>query len=597
MATTVVSPLEARARRISLISVAASDVAAVAVLTGLCAALAALTWNTWGDVGQDTGYDLVAGALVAHGQVPYAEFTYYYGPLAPLALGLAALLGGSGLAPAVWLGLVLTAAVLAGTYALARTQIGPWGSVLASAIVAALAFAPTNLSYVLPHSLSATLAVLLSIAFLLGVHRYAATRRTIWLVATGLAAGGVALTRPEFETAVGLAAVVWLALRAHGGLGWRREAAVVLGFAVTVPAVVYGLFLTRMSVHALLFDNLYPVRVLRAGGNHVLRIDAPLTASSIAGLGGKLVVYAVGAAVLIGLGSLAVSRSTLRRMLATAAGAVAVAAALLDPEAVRTGLQYAYGWIPLGAVLVAIGLVVRRVQKRAVWSASQQVYAANAIVLAVLAMKTYAAFFFESTNAQPAVYAAPFAAVFLARLHMRDLAVRRGAALAGAAWLAFLAAVGIGLTIKDAHAKSARLTGPGGTIAVSPGEAPMYRSALREILNRTRPGDAVLVAPQLTLLYTLSGRSDPLPQISLLPGALGAAAGERAAITRLQRSGVRLAIIDRVRLTEYGQTSFGRSYDRILGNWIHHNFVRIATLSPASGRSEHVLDVLVRRSS
>ena len=30
----------------------------------------ALTWDTWGDLGRDTGYDLVAGARVAHGQLP-----------------------------------------------------------------------------------------------------------------------------------------------------------------------------------------------------------------------------------------------------------------------------------------------------------------------------------------------------------------------------------------------------------------------------------------------------------------------------------------------------------------------------------------------
>ena len=82
---------------------------AVALLGGLCTLLVLLTWGTWGDVARDTGYDLVAGARVAHGELPYADFTYYYGPLAPALLGLASWLGGAGLAPMLALGLEMRA--------------------------------------------------------------------------------------------------------------------------------------------------------------------------------------------------------------------------------------------------------------------------------------------------------------------------------------------------------------------------------------------------------------------------------------------------------------------------------------------------------
>ena len=65
------------------------DALAVAGLATLLAGLAAATWGTWGDLDSDTGYDVVAGNLVAQGQFPYIDFVYYYGPLAPLLAGLA----------------------------------------------------------------------------------------------------------------------------------------------------------------------------------------------------------------------------------------------------------------------------------------------------------------------------------------------------------------------------------------------------------------------------------------------------------------------------------------------------------------------------
>ena len=46
--------------------------------------------------------------------------------------------------------------------------------------------------------------------------------------------------------------------------------------------------------------------------------------------------------------------------------------------------------------------------------------------------------------------------------------------------------------------------------------------AIREIEARTQPGDPIFVGPLLTGLYVVSGRENPLRQISLLPSALRA---------------------------------------------------------------------------
>ena len=62
--------------------------------------------------------------------------------------------------------------------------------------------------------------------------------------------------------------------------------------------------------------------------------------------------------------------------------------------------------------------------------------------LFALGLSSYGAFFLHAPHPQMAVYAVPLAAIFLARLHMRDLVLNRAGYVLGAAWLVFLVAAG-----------------------------------------------------------------------------------------------------------------------------------------------------------
>jgi hypothetical protein len=117
------------------------------------------------------------------------------------------------------------------------------------------------------------------------------------------------------------------------------------------------------------------------------------------------------------------------------------------------------------------------------------------------------------------------------------------------------------------------------------------------IISGTRPGDPVLIAPQLTTLYTLSGRVSPLDRISLLPGALTNAANERAAIAELNRSGARVAVIDKRPYSEYGgHRAFGQSFDRLVAKWLQQHFVRARTFHSGDPTPRPV-EIWVRRST
>jgi hypothetical protein len=328
---------------------ATARVLAPAGVIAVLVALLALTAGTWGDLDSDTGYDVIAGARVAAGDLPYRDFTYYYGPLAPALSAVAALIGGPGFAPAIALGLIVTGAIVAATYALARLIVAPLAAALASVITVAVAFIPDNYGYVLPHTYAATLGTLALLGFLLGLARYARDGRRAWLVAAGTAAGLAALCKPEVTAAAFAAAGAWLVARRIAGAPARREAILLLGPAVALPALVYGALMTAVTPRALALENLYPVRELQAGGDTLLRARTPLTTAALTGVAEKTALYAAGCVALLLLAR-AIERAGRRRGLlivgCASAGALVAALCALKPDGLRDGVYYAWGWIP-----------------------------------------------------------------------------------------------------------------------------------------------------------------------------------------------------------------------------------------------------------
>jgi hypothetical protein len=161
----------------------------------------------------------------------------------------------------------------------------------------------------------------------------------------------------------------------------------------------------------------------------------------------------------------------------------------------------------------------------------------------------------------------------------------------GVGWLAALGAACLALTATDGRRETGRVSGPGGTVAAPLAQAVPLQAALDALRRRTRPGEPVLLAPQLTALYTISGRTNPLPAISLLPGTIAGPAEEDDAIRRL--AGVRVAVVDTRPRTEYGQGAFGVTYDRRLGAWLRGEFRRVATFHGA-GRGAMTLELWQR---
>jgi hypothetical protein len=580
-----------------------ADLAAGLALAVLCGALALLTWGTWGDPTMDTGYDLLAASRTNTGDVPYADYIYFYGPLAPVLLGQVFDVLGVGIGPAIATGLVLTALILGATYALGRQVAGVPGGFLAAALAATAAFSNGNNSFVMPHTLSAPLAVLLSLAALLAAMAAVRDSRSKWFALAGAAAGVVTLARAEFTLAVFLTLGLWLLLRALDSgdrRGSAREALLVAGPALTVPAVVYGLALTQVSLRDLVRENLYPVDYLREAGDVVLRAHAPFTPGSFAEPIGKLVLYAAGAAILLALGA-ALARGGRTRLVAAVAAAGAGVAFLgvlvARPDTVRHYLEFAYGWIPVGA-WIAVGVLVWRFRRReARWDATAQVELLAVLFLAAIATKSYATFLPQPNPIHPpdTPYLLPFIGAFAAWVHLRALPRGRASFRAvGVAWLALLVIASFVLVVGDARKETVTVAGANGSLTALRADGLALQAAVNLIERETASGEPILLAPQMTSLYTLTGRTNPLPQLSLLPGMLPDRQAEEDAIGLLDLHNVTFAITDRSPMTTYDHRAFGESFHRTLAHWIRTEFRRTAVLR-GSGGDPRILDVWQRR--
>jgi hypothetical protein len=564
---------------------AISDAVALGVLALLCLALVAITWRSWGSVPEDVGYDLSAAARTAHGSWPYVDYTYSYGPTSPLVLGgLFAALGVS-LGVAEALGVLLAGATVAATYGLARQRMTVVPSMLAAAVVAPVAFSSGGgspiFNDVLPHTFSAPIAALLTLGALGALTAFVMRGRAALLPLAGAALGLVAVTRPEAVLPPVAAIVVWLALRGWAARHVRaslREGAALAVPALAVIAAGYGPFLFAVGPHELLWTNLYPVDLLHAGGNTVISETAPFTLRSGVVLAGFGALYAIVALVCIAVGR---GRAWL---IAAGAGLLVLAAVAARAGGGANGALHhltdlAYRPVPLIA-LAAVALAARPALRRGTaLTATTQADLLLALFLFAASIRAYALF----APGSNAIYTFPLAALVLVRLHVALPKATR-TRLAGAAWIALAACVVAALGARDAHRASYTVQTPHGAFRTTAAQGQPFSAALRIIERDTRPGDAVLVAPQLQALEVLSGRRSALRQLSLLPGALPDARAERRAIAQLDAAHVRVVVLDRRALKEYGNGAFGSTFDRVLHTWVTTRFHRVATVGGSGAR-------------
>jgi hypothetical protein len=549
----------------------------IAGLLACFAAITALTWRKWGMPEIDAGAELTTADLVKHGALAYRDVRYYYGPLGLYSLALSFKLFGTSFTTAFAFGLAQTAAILAAFYALARHWLAPLVAGLSTAVLMAIGFSGTAFNFVLPHTNSATFGLLCLLLMLLALTHER-------LPAAGVAAGLVGLTRPEFL------AVAAAALAAHVLATWRFQgrapawaAAWRLALpAIAIPVIVFGWFATRAGLGTLVTENLWPVKFVSVGAKTESNW-MPFTPASFLGLAARAAIYGGLLAALI----VSVEGWRARRGAARVLGAWPLAVALLATVALDGALRASglfagersaielearhlllgMSWLPALGLAVAALAALRFIRRgSSPLGGSWPVDVALIVAAAGLGLRAYNSFTTDGSYAP--YYAAPLV-LLLGILHARVAEQRPQARVVALGALGLVAtglaayAIG-GLYIHD----TTTVHTPRGTFVTDAAAAPALQAAVRRIDALTRPGERILAAPLDGGLYFMSDRRPALYELSVLPGLIDSPAEQDAAIARLRRAHVALAVIGARDFSAWGTPTFGVDYDSLLGAYL-----------------------------
>jgi hypothetical protein len=568
----------------------------LAALAGCFALIVALTWRKWGVPELDSGAELTTADLVKHGAVVYRDVRYYYGPLGLYSLALSFKLLGTSFTTAYLFGLAQAAAILAVFYTLARQWLIPLTAGLTTAVLLAIGFSGTAFNFVLPHTNSATFGILCLLLSLLALARER-------LVLAGLAAGLVALTRPEFlAVEVGALAAFAIARWRFEGRHAAARAAWRLALpAVAIPAIVLGAFAARVGAHTLFAENLWPVKFIRVGAK-TEQSWMPFTASSAAGVlmrGGLYLGLLAGLLTSVELWRRrrGVSRVLAAWPLLLAAAMIAAIDGALRAGGVLSGqrsaieqearhLMLGMSWLPalgfLFAALAAVRLLRRGESPLArTWPADLALIVAGA----GLGLRAYNAF--TTYDSYAAYYAAPLV-LLLGIFHAR-LAERHPGA--SGAVLGVLGLVAVGLATYAIGGLYRHDTTPvhtaRGTFVTNAQSAAALQAAVIRVDALTHPGERILAAPLDGGLYFMTNRRPALRELSVLPGLIDSPAEERTAIARLRRYRVKLAVLGARDFADWGTPTFGSSYNRRIGAYLRSSKLGLETFgtlaSPAEG--------------
>lgn len=576
---------------------ARADVLALAGLALGFLLLLVLTWKKWGNPALDAGAELTTAERVADGGLPYRDVRYFYGPLGLYGLAGSFELFGASLATAFAYGIALSAAIVAGFYALARQWLRPTVAAVCAAMTMAIGFSGTAFNFVLPHSNSATVGLLCLILALLAL-----CRERPW--AAGIAIGAAGLTRPEFFAVAAAAALVWLL----AGLAQRRRRGVLADAlrialpALAIPVAVLGAFAVAVGADRLLWENLWPVDFIRVAGFRSQEDWAPLTAASAVSTLGRLAVYGGLLAGLVWGVLIWRGRKGAERLLGVVPPLlVLLALGLLDAalrkfgffEAAREAVESEATNLTLGMTwLPALAIVAAMVTAVAVWRRNPpplgRSWPDDAALLAVallLGLRAYDAFNGEASYAP--YYAAPL--VLLAGILHQRVGARwpqaRGAATAAFA----LAAAGLAIyplaglySDNDTEVRTAR-----GTFVANDASAPALQRTLDLIDARTEPGEPILALPSDGGVYFMADRPPATYEVMFLPGLIDSTADERRTIARLEDENLNLTVLSARDFSAFGFRSFGGDYDQLLGSWIRTGSQPVARFgdvtAPVSG--------------
>jgi hypothetical protein len=567
--------------------------AACAPAAALAAVMLILTWRRWPDALVDFGRELYVPWRLLEGEVLYRDIAWFNGPLsAYVNAGWFATFGVS-VSTLALANLAIAALLMILLYALCARLADRF-----AAAIALLAFAGTflcgryvgigNYNYITPYSHELTHGLVLSIAGLLFLAVYLRSGRLKHIIAVGLAAGLVFLTKIEvfvaYTAAIAVGMALMVAARPSGPGTWRAgvpsQHLLALGAAALAPPLVAAV---------LLWPAMPP-------GQAIAAVAAPLRTALNTEVS-SLLFYRRN----IGLdmpGVRLTEALTLAGVWILAAGPlVGLAYCLRRPD--RRG-----SWMAAGAAALVAALMAMWWRQGIDWSAMARPWP---ILLLGLAIAFFVGFIRAHTKEERNLLALTIAAIIfaLALLGKMMLNARIGhygfvlampaamvIVLAMVAWLpawldrlgwygsaARWPAVVVTLTAVGAHASlsvsihrgQVDQVGEGGDLFLTGAQGPYVREILDVLRRVAEPHHTLAVLPEGAMLNYLLRMRNPTPHVSFMPPEALLFGEERMAEAFRLNPPDFVVLVDRG-TAEYGFRRFGEHYCAQLMKWIQQEY-------------------------
>ena len=547
--------------------------------------MVAWTWRTWCDPVIDFGQQLYVAWRLAEGDVLYRDLAYHYGPLSPWLNACFFRLFGTSLTTLVLCNLAITALVFVVLWHIVNEIAGRLAATLGGVTLATVfAFGQqvyyANYNFVCPYVYNLTHGVALALGALWGLGRWHRARRARVLVATGIAAGLVLLTKAE----VGMALLPALALGLAASLGrsreplgaWLRNGLVLLAGIVLPPVLAVSWLARSMPLRAAArgVAETWPIIVGRQVDQFLLyRWSMGLVdvEGSVRAMRDNLLLYAV----LLGLPvALGIYAPRLARRFWVALGVLAATWGVLSLP-LSAWSEPLLGLPVILAVLSALAIadVLRgRTDRAPVLRLSTLVFALLLLAKTALFTRTYHYGFALAVPGTLVAIAALFAWL-PARIERAGGSARPLLAAAAALWLSFVL-VHLDTTREYLAAKTVRV-GSGGD-AFWADERGVFVNDMLEHIEREVPRGATLtVLPMGLTLNYLSRHASSIPYIYFMPSDLVMYGAERVAERFLATPPDFVCLVHHD-ASEFGARFLGQDYGQTLYQAIRSGYRVIA---------------------
>lgn len=561
---------------------------------------AKLTWAHWGNLRVDCGRDMYLAQEIARGRMLYRDMIYWYGPLAPYWNGLLIWIFGEHLNVLYGSGLLITFLFALVFFQLSRRFVPAWLAFCVTFVFLLQAFRAELFNYILPYSYGATMGSLFALAFFFFLVRHLHREQGRNLFLAGIFAGMALVTKTEYGDACYLTAGIYLVLEhwSHRSARSSFKTLAVLLPGFLIPLIGWGYFIFKLSFSFFVrdsWDRAWILEWLRQGGFRFVPLEVGRELATV--LSALLIWFAL---------ACAIKRIVTDRW-QVSSYRVLLASALIATLYYRWSafapltLHYALRWFlfPEGMFWLVCGIALIALVR---WQRGKfAVKDFSWLMLCIYGLSVGARVMskIETERSSVSVYYDTclfliFVVVLLtiAGSVLRELTNKRRKL----ALIVFFALEFGGLTFllyPARYANMRRLATDRGTIYTYASEASVFPSVIQFMREKTREGKSVLIVPEETTLYFLSGTDAPTRWYVVHPGVLNTADKEQQYINQLASRKVDYILVSNLDYWIYGLPFWGIDFNRPIYTWIKSHYEVVGEFGQFSYKTPNEFGLLI----